>query len=30
MDKVFLRRRGMLCFAQKQTEESTRRRGTTG
>ena len=30
MDKVLLRRRGMLCFAQEQTEESTRRRGSTG
>ena len=30
MDKVLLRRRGMFCFAQEQTEESTKRRETTG
>ena len=28
--QVLLRRRGMLCFAQEQTEGSTKRRGTKG
>ena len=30
LTKVLLWRRGMLCFAQEQTEENTKRRGTTG